>query len=141
MQKLYYSIGQISKLIGEEQHVLRYWEKELGFFRPKKNRAGNRLYSNRDLNIIKTIKILIREEGMSLKEAKHFIEQYQNHDFESGELFPVKQKKKKNFPVLQSKLPNNVGNGVNTGIGLNSIEEIKKLKEILSEMLLLLKNI
>jgi hypothetical protein len=78
---------------------------------------------------------------MSLKEAKRYIEQYQNHDFESGELFPVKQKKKKNFPILQSKLSSNVGNSVSTDISPNNIEEIRKLKEILNEMLIFLKNI
>ena len=70
MQKLYYSISEISKLVDEEQLILRYWEKNFNLIKPRKNRAGNRVYSEKDLNIIKSIKYLIREEKLSLAGAK-----------------------------------------------------------------------
>lgn len=70
MHKLYYSISEISKIVDEETHILRYWEKEFGQLSPKKNRAGNRTYSQRDLLIIKMIKDLIRNEKLSLRGAK-----------------------------------------------------------------------
>ncbi|MDX9791490.1 MAG: MerR family transcriptional regulator, partial [Candidatus Kapabacteria bacterium] len=70
MQKLYYSISEVSKLVDEEQHILRYWEKEFGEIKPRKNRAGNRVYSIRDLYVIKTVKKLLRDEKLSLKGAK-----------------------------------------------------------------------
>lgn len=73
MQKLYFSIREISDMVDEEQHILRYWEKEFDSLKPKKNRAGNRIYSNKDLFIIKSIKRLLREERKTLKEAKEFI--------------------------------------------------------------------
>lgn len=69
MQKLYYSISEVSQLVDEEQHILRYWEKEFEQLKPKKNRGGNRIYSDKDLKIIKAIKTLIREEKLSLKGA------------------------------------------------------------------------
>jgi DNA-binding transcriptional MerR regulator len=70
MQKLYYSISEVSEMIDEEQHILRYWEKEFEQLNPKKNRAGNRIYSDKDISIIKIIKKLLREEKLSLKGAK-----------------------------------------------------------------------
>jgi DNA-binding transcriptional MerR regulator len=70
MQKLYYSISEVSEMIDEEQHILRYWEKEFEQLNPKKNRAGNRIYSEKDISIIKIIKKLLREEKLSLKGAK-----------------------------------------------------------------------
>ena len=70
MQKLYYSISEISKLVEEEQHILRYWEKEFIELKPKKNRAGNRIFSEKDLFIIKAIKKLIRKDKLSLNGAK-----------------------------------------------------------------------
>lgn len=76
MQKLYYSISEISKLVDEEQHILRYWEKEFEQLKPRKNRAGNRVYSERDLKIIKYIKKLIRDEKLSLKGAKDQLKKY-----------------------------------------------------------------
>ena len=73
MQKLYSSISEVCKLIDEEQHILRYWEKEFDKLRPKKNRSGNRIYSNRDIYIIKTIKSLLRNDKIPLKDAKEKI--------------------------------------------------------------------
>jgi DNA-binding transcriptional MerR regulator len=70
MQKLYYSISEVSSLVDEEQHILRYWEKEFESLKPKKNRGGNRIYSEGDLDLVRAIKILIREEKLSLRGAK-----------------------------------------------------------------------
>ncbi|MCK5741484.1 MAG: MerR family transcriptional regulator [Chlorobi bacterium] len=75
MQKLYSSISEVCKLIDEEQHILRYWEKEFDKLRPKKNRSGNRIYSNRDIYIIKTIKSLLRSDKIPLKDAKKKIKE------------------------------------------------------------------
>lgn len=69
MQKLYYSIGEVSKITGEPQYVLRYWEKEFPLLKPRKNRAGNRIYSEKDLEIVLTIKSLLREQKLSTKGA------------------------------------------------------------------------
>jgi DNA-binding transcriptional MerR regulator len=73
MQKLYFSISELSKTIDEEPHILRYWEKEFDCLKPKKNRGGNRVYSPRDVEIVKRLKILLREEKLSLKGAKEKI--------------------------------------------------------------------
>lgn len=76
MQKLYYSISEVSQMIDEEQHILRYWEKEFDQLNPKKNRAGNRIYSEKDINILKLIKKLLREEKLSLRGAKENLNKY-----------------------------------------------------------------
>lgn len=69
MQKLYYSISEVSQMVNEPQYVLRYWEKEFPLLKPKKNRAGNRVYSDKDIEIIQTIKSLLREQKLSLRGA------------------------------------------------------------------------
>lgn len=69
MQKLYYSISEVSDIVDEEQHILRYWEKEFDSLRPKK-RGGNRIYSRKDLDLIFLIKKLIREDKISVRGAK-----------------------------------------------------------------------
>ncbi|HPP39995.1 MAG TPA: MerR family transcriptional regulator, partial [Candidatus Kapabacteria bacterium] len=71
MKKLYYSISEISKILDEEQYILRYWEKEFDFLKPRKNRAGNRIYSEKDLQTLKLIKSFIRDEKLSVKEANN----------------------------------------------------------------------
>ncbi len=68
--KLYYSISEVSKIADEEQHILRYWEKEFALLKPRKNRAGNRIYSAKDIKVVKAIKKLLRQDKLSLKGAK-----------------------------------------------------------------------
>ncbi len=69
MQKLYYSISEVSEIVDEEQHILRYWEKEFDSLKPKK-RGGNRIYSRKDLDLLFLIKKLIREDKISVRGAK-----------------------------------------------------------------------
>jgi hypothetical protein len=52
IKKLYYSISEVSKITGLEQYVLRYWETEFEQLKPAKNRAGNRIYTNREIKLI-----------------------------------------------------------------------------------------
>ena len=75
IQKLYYSITEISKMVGEEQHVLRYWEREFTQLRPQKNRAGNRVYTHRDLAVLYVIKRLLRQERYTVAGAKELLRQ------------------------------------------------------------------
>lgn len=69
-KKLYYSISEVCTITGLEQHVLRYWESEFPQLRPKKNRAGNRAYREKDIEIINYIKHLLYEEKFTITGAK-----------------------------------------------------------------------
>ena len=73
IKKLYYSISEVSKITGLEQYVLRYWETEFEQLNPQKNRAGNRIYTNRDIKVILHIKKLLREERYTIEGAKHVL--------------------------------------------------------------------
>lgn len=73
LKKLYYSISEVSKLTGLEQYILRYWETEFDQLKPSKNRAGNRIYTNKDINLILKIKKLLREEKYTIEGAKKII--------------------------------------------------------------------
>jgi DNA-binding transcriptional MerR regulator len=69
-KKTYYSIREVCGLTGLEPHVLRYWESEFPLLRPKKNRAGNRAYRDKDIDTILTIKKLLYEEQYTITGAK-----------------------------------------------------------------------
>ncbi len=84
IKKLYYSISDVSKITGLEQYVLRYWESEFEQLRPAKNRAGNRIYTNRDIKLILYIKKLLRDERYTIEGAKMVLQTYQP-EVESGE--------------------------------------------------------
>jgi DNA-binding transcriptional MerR regulator len=65
--KLYYSISEVSKITGLAAYVLRYWEKEFDVLRPKKNRGGNRTYTQRDIDIINRINYLRKKEKLTIE--------------------------------------------------------------------------
>lgn len=73
IKKLYHSITEAATLIGEEQHVLRYWEREFPQLRPQKNRAGNRVYTQRDLAVLIVIKQLLREKRYTVAGAREHL--------------------------------------------------------------------
>jgi DNA-binding transcriptional MerR regulator len=69
-EKLYYRIGEVESLTEVPAYVLRYWESEFKLLRPKKNPAGQRLYRQRDLELVRRIKNLLYEERLTLEGAK-----------------------------------------------------------------------
>ena len=84
IKKLYYSISEVSKITNLEQYVLRYWESEFDELKPAKNRAGNRIYTNKDIQLILFIKKLLRDERYTIEGAKQVLKTYtpgQENDF------------------------------------------------------------
>ena len=70
IKKLYYSISEVSEMTGLKAHVLRYWESEFSALKPKKNRAGNRTYTQADIDLLVRIKQLLRDEKYTLEGAR-----------------------------------------------------------------------
>ncbi|UCF05437.1 MAG: MerR family transcriptional regulator [bacterium] len=79
VQKMYYSIGEVSELLGIKPHVLRYWETQFPTLKPKKNRAGNRVYKVRDIKFILTIKKLLYERGFTIAGARRKLRESNNN--------------------------------------------------------------
>ncbi|MBL7110245.1 MAG: MerR family transcriptional regulator, partial [Candidatus Marinimicrobia bacterium] len=71
-KKLYYSIGEVSKMAELKQYVLRYWETEFSMLHPSKNRAGNRIYREKDINLIKEIKHLLYDKKFTIEGARQY---------------------------------------------------------------------
>ena len=70
IKKLYYSIGEVSKMVGLKSYVLRYWETEFKQLTPPKNRAGNRTYRQKDIDIILEIKDLLYNKKFTIDGAR-----------------------------------------------------------------------
>jgi DNA-binding transcriptional MerR regulator len=73
--KMYYSISEAADLVGVEPYVLRFWEKEFPHLRPKKNRAGNRIYRPEDIKRVTYVKRLLHDEGYTIEGARKLIKQ------------------------------------------------------------------
>lgn len=69
-ERLYYRIGEVSRITGIKPHVLRYWESEFKVIKPHKGVSLQRLYRKRDLDLILKIKKLLYEDGFTISGAK-----------------------------------------------------------------------
>jgi DNA-binding transcriptional MerR regulator len=68
--KLYRSISEVSELVGVKPHVLRYWETQFSMLRPKKNRAGNRMYRPDEVKLLLRIKELLYDRRFTIAGAR-----------------------------------------------------------------------
>ncbi len=75
MKKLYYSIGEVTKITGVEPHVLRYWEKVFPQLSPSKNKAGKRVYTDKNIQTVMELKTLIKDKKYSTAGAKKALRQ------------------------------------------------------------------
>jgi|TARA_B110000008_G_C16941984_1_gene552858 DNA-binding transcriptional MerR regulator len=73
IKKLYYSIGEVSKITELKQYVLRYWETEFKQLNPNKNKAGNRTYRQKDIDLILDIKNLLYKEKFTIVGARKML--------------------------------------------------------------------
>jgi DNA-binding transcriptional MerR regulator len=73
-KRLYYKIGEACKALGIQPYVLRYWETEFPALSPSKSRSGQRVYSEKELEIIRRIKQLLYDEGYTIAGAKKKLE-------------------------------------------------------------------
>lgn len=109
--KLFYKIGEVSRIADVEPYVLRYWETEFPFVRPRKNKSGQRVYVKKDLELILQIKKLLHQERYTIEGVRK--------KFETGNA-NIKQNINETAKKFQ---PNNI------------LEHVKKrLREILSQI-------
>ena len=109
VKKLYYSIGEVSEMTNLKSYVLRYWETEFSQLKPPKNRAGNRTYRQKDIEVILNIKDLLYKKKFTI----------------DGERVVLQEKDK---IVSESKDSNSLSN--NQKVVLSKIK--KNLEEILN---------
>src|SRR5947208_12183225 len=72
--KLYFRIGEVSRLTGVKQYVLRYWESEFPGLGPKKSGTGHRLYRRKDVELLLEIKHLLYEKRFTIEGARKWLE-------------------------------------------------------------------
>ena len=90
IKKLYYSISEVSEITQLKAYVLRYWETEFTQLSPPKNRAGNRTYRQKDIDVILKIKDLLYQRKYTIDGARNFLKgkelkgnAYENHPLDN----------------------------------------------------------
>jgi len=69
-KKIYHSIGEVADLFQVNKSLIRFWEKEFSIIKPKKNKKGNRYFTNKDIKNFEIIFHLVKERGFTLDGAK-----------------------------------------------------------------------
>ncbi|MCP4726646.1 MAG: MerR family transcriptional regulator, partial [bacterium] len=75
IKKLYYSISEVAEMTNLKQYVLRYWETEFDELKPSKNRAGNRVYKEKEIQLINMIKDLLYSKKFTIEGARKYLKQ------------------------------------------------------------------
>jgi DNA-binding transcriptional MerR regulator len=72
--KLYFRIGEVSRLVGVQPYVLRYWESEFPALAPKKSGTGHRLYRRKEVELLLEIKRLLYQKRYTIEGARRYLE-------------------------------------------------------------------
>ncbi|HMS64596.1 MAG TPA: MerR family transcriptional regulator [Ignavibacteria bacterium] len=141
MQKLYYSISEVSRIAELEQYVLRYWETEFEQLRPAKNHSGNRIYTNKDIKLILYIKKLLREEKYTIEGAKKLIKNFtakeEDNEAEKPKNVELKETKVVNPRSLELSLFNNDTTDIQISEPKNEnlVNDLNEIKSLLTFLL------
>ncbi len=104
-KKLFYKIGEVCELMELEPYVLRYWEKEFPPLSPQKNSAGQRIYSNEDVQTVEKIKSLLYDEGYTIEGARRQLAESEDIDDTSdNELLAENKALKKKLRKIRMEL-------------------------------------
>ena len=104
LDKIYYRIGEVSRITSVKPHVLRYWESEFREIKPLKSRSLQRLYRKKDLELILQIKRLLYEEGYTIAGARVKMRELVRGDRKQIDLDFDKQKLQKIVVDLKAEL-------------------------------------
>ncbi len=88
IEKLYYSIGEVSRMLEVPVSTVRFWENEFDILKPMKNKKGNRMFTAADLKNLMIIHRLLKEEGMTMAGVKNKLKgrwDEADHKFEINE--------------------------------------------------------
>ena len=86
ISKLYYTMGEVSELLGTNPSQLRFWEGEFNNLKLRKNKKGDRLFTLEDIEMLKHIQYLLKEKGYTIEGAKN---QLKNNGTESTNHYKI----------------------------------------------------
>lgn len=79
-EKIYFKIGDVADKFGVNTSLIRYWEKEFKFIKPRKSAKGTRLFTKKDIDNFEVIFHLIKEKGLTIQGAKAFLKNQRDHN-------------------------------------------------------------
>ncbi len=103
-KKMFYSIGEVARLFNVNTSLIRFWEGEFDIIRPQKNKKGNRLFTQKDVDNFHIIYHLVKERGFTLQGAKEKMKGNPNDTVNNAEVVKSLQKVKSFLLELKEQL-------------------------------------
>jgi DNA-binding transcriptional MerR regulator len=136
-EKLFFKIGEVCELAGVQAHVLRYWESEFPMLAPQKNRAGQRVYRKRDVEMALRIKELLYEDQYTIAGAKKRLA----NDLRGGGKFKVVGSEEETSEATAQQLDLSANDSFSPTTGFarsavvqRTVEERQGLKQLAAEL-------
>ena len=104
INKLYYTIGEVARMFEVNASLIRFWEKEFEILQPRKNKKGNRLFTQEDLENLKIIYHLVKEKGYTLQGAKEHLKSNKGTESERQKVLDSLQKLRNFLVELKEEL-------------------------------------
>jgi DNA-binding transcriptional MerR regulator len=130
--KLYFRIGEVSRLAGVKPFVLRFWESEFPQLAPKKSGTGHRLYRRKDVEMVLEIKRLLYDERFTIEGARNFLQH--RHAAQPAKSAPKSSGKRQKAAPVAAVAPTQ-GDLFGSGIPYSAIEGIRKELEAILHLL------
>ncbi len=86
IEKIYYKISEVAQIFNVNTSLIRFWEKEFESISPKKNKKGERLFTQNDIDNLHVIYHLVKEKGFTLQGAKEVLKNKKVETYESADL-------------------------------------------------------
>tara|TARA_B100001758_G_C18344398_1_gene576210 strand:- start:876 stop:1211 length:336 start_codon:yes stop_codon:yes gene_type:complete len=102
--KLFYKISEVAEMFNVNVSAVRFWEKEFDILKPKKNKKGNRLFTQKDIKNIHIIYHLLKERGFTLEGAKKKLKDNKNDTINNLEIVTHLRDIKKFLEKLKEEL-------------------------------------
>lgn len=103
--KKYFTIGEVAKELGVATSLIRFWESQFDFIRPKKNAKGNRKFTQEDLKKLKLVYHLVKEKGFTLSGAQEHIKQSKGSIDDKAEMVNSLKKIRSFLEEMKRNLP------------------------------------
>ncbi len=102
--KLFYSMGEVARMFDVNTSLIRFWEKEFDIIKPKKNKKGNRLFTQSDVDNFHIIFHLVKERGFTLQGAKDKLKENKEDTVDNAEVVKTLQKVKEFLKEIREEL-------------------------------------
>ena len=102
--KLYYNIREVAEMVDLPEHTLRFWEKEIPSLNPKKTSGGTRQYTKQDIELIRLIHHLVKDQGLTIKAARERLKTSKRQDVDRQEIVTRLRNIRTELMLMKSKL-------------------------------------